>query len=121
MRRYLTEDQLKSNLRLGRSVEQWLGSVEEDDYIILKWLRIDKERDESFSVTYFESFDEGSEELLDVYEFSLVDPDEPFGVINTFSSIADALEFAIITYNASNDKYVSSGMIQEEYRDYITK
>jgi len=75
MRQYLTEDQLKS-IRFGRSVQQWLGSVEEDDYTILKWLRIDKERDGNFSVTYFESFDEGSEEFLDIYEFSIVDPDE---------------------------------------------
>jgi len=116
MIQYLKDDQIRARLRLGKSVEQWLGVVQETDYTILKWLSIDKESDESFSVTYFESFDEGNEDFLDIYAFSLVDPDEPFGVINTFYSIADALEFAEVIYKASPNKYISAGVIQEEYR-----
>ncbi|WP_104382251.1 hypothetical protein [Sphingobacterium sp. HMA12] len=117
--RYLNEDEIQSRLRLGKSVEHWLGDVQEDDYTILKWLSIDKESNESFSIAYCESFDEGNEDFLDIYAFSLVDPDAPFGVIHTFSSIADALEFAEVNYKASPNKYTSAGMIQEEYRDYI--
>ncbi len=116
MAEYLADDQTRARLRLGKSLEQWLGVVRETDYTILRWLRIDKESEESFSVAYFESFDEGNEDFLDIYAFSLVDPDEPFGVIHTFSSIADALEFAEATYKASPNKYISAGMIQEEYR-----
>ncbi|SEP44775.1 hypothetical protein [Mucilaginibacter sp. OK283] len=121
MKQYLTEEQIKSNVRLGKSIEQWLGFTGEDDCVILKWLRIDKEKNQGYSVSYFESFDEGNEDLLDIYEFLLLDPDEPFGVINTFASIDEALEFATQTYNASNTKYVSAGMIQEEYRDYLNR
>lgn len=119
--RYLNEDEIQSRLRLGKSIEQWLGVVHGTDYTILRWLSIDKESDESFSVVYFESFDEGNEDFLDIYAFSLVDPDEPFGVINTFSSISEALEFAEVTYKASPHKYTAAGMIQEEYRDYINR
>lgn len=119
--RYLNEDEIQSRLRLGKSVEQLLGDVQEEDYTILKWLSINMEKDKSFSVAYFESFDEGNEDFLDVYSFSLVDPDEPYGVIHTFSSVADALEFAEVTYKASPNKYTSAGMIQEEYRDYINR
>ena len=118
---YLTDDQIRTRLRLGKSIEQWLGDVQDDDYTILKWLSIDKENDESFSVAYFESFDKGNEVCLDIYAFSLIDPDTPFGVIHTFPSIADALEFAEVTYKASPNKYTSAGMIQEEYRDYIKR
>jgi len=121
MIQYLTDDQIRTRLRLGKSVEQWLGDVREDDYTILHWLSIGKENDESFSVTYFESFDEGNEDFLDIYAFSLVDSDEPFGVINIFPSIADALEFARFTYKAFSDKYVPAGIIQEEYRDHIKR
>jgi len=117
--RYLNKDEIQSRLRLGKSVEQWLGVVQEADYTILRWLSIDKGSDESFSVAYFESFDEGNEDFLDIYAFSLVDPDEPFGVIHTFSSVADALEFAAVTFKASPNKYISAGVIQEEYRYYI--
>jgi len=119
--RYLNKDEIQSRLRLGKSVEQWLGDFQEEDYTILKWLSINMEKDESFSVAYFESFDEGNEDFLDIYAFSLVDPDAPFGVINAFYSIADALEFAEVTYKASPHKYTSAGMIQEEYRDYINR
>ncbi|APU98558.1 hypothetical protein BV902_21290 [Sphingobacterium sp. B29] len=121
MIQYLTDDQIRTRLKLGKSVEQWLGDDQEDDYIILKWLRIDREKDKSFSVVYFESFDEGNEDFMDIYAFSLVDSDEPFGVINIFPSIADALEFARFTYKASSDKYVPAGIIQEEYRDHIKR
>lgn len=62
-----------------------------------------------------------NEDFLDIYTFSLVDPNEPFGVIHTFSSISDALEFAEVTYKVSPNKYISAGMIQEEYRDYINR
>ncbi len=117
--RYLNEDEIQCRLRLGKSVEQWLGVVQQTDYTILRWLSIDKEGDETFSVAYFESIDEGNEDFLDIYAFSLVDPEEPFGVINTFSSITKALEFAEVTYKASPHKYTAAGMIQDEYRDYI--
>ncbi|QQT29436.1 hypothetical protein I6I99_19090 [Sphingobacterium multivorum] len=72
-------------------------------------------------MVYFESFDEGNEGFMDIYAFSLVDPDKPFGVIHSFYSIADALEFAEAIYKASSNKYTSAGMIQEEYRDYMER
>ncbi len=74
---------------------QWLVVVQETDYTILRWLSIDKESDESFSVAYFESFDEGNADFLDIYSFSSVDPDDPFVVIHVFNSIADVLSFAV--------------------------
>ncbi len=118
MTRYLTKDQLKTNLRLGRTVEQWLGATREEDYVILKWISIQKEGDQGYSVTYIESIDEGDEDFLDIYEFSSVDPDEPFGRTATFSSIDDALKYVAHSYSASNIKYVSRGLIQEEYTRY---
>lgn len=121
MERYLKEEQLKANLSLGKAVEQWLTYIKEQDYVILKWLRIDKEKNGTYTVAYFESFDEGNSDFLDVYEFSLLDPDEPFGTISTFNSIEDALEFSKVTYNAADSKYVTAGMIQEEYRFYLSK
>ena len=121
MKNYMTEEQLKSNVTLGKAVEQWLGYTKEEDYVVIKWLRIDKEKNQSYTVAYFECFDEGNSEFLDVYEFSQLDPDEPYGALNTFDSIDDALIFSTVTYNALNIKYVSAGMIQEEYRDYLDK
>ncbi|RZA00250.1 MAG: hypothetical protein EOP47_14525 [Sphingobacteriaceae bacterium] len=115
---YLTTQQAETLLSLGKSIEQWLSSEKKDDYIILKWLRIDKEKDSTYSVSYIECFDDGDNSFTDIYEFSPLDPDEEY-VIKIFGSAQEALEYAIISYSASIDKFVSAGMIQEEYKDYL--
>ena len=119
MIKYLTREQLMSNLLLGKSVEQWLTYEKESDYTILKWVRIDKEKSLKYSVSYFESFDEGNEGFLDIYEFSLLDPDEPFGVISVFESVEDALSFAETKHSVSIDRFVPAGGIQDEYQNYL--
>ena len=119
MAKHLPSEQLISLLRIGKPVEQWLNHEDKGKYTILKWLRIDKERDSTYSVAYCESFDEGNENFLDIYEFSLLNPDEPYGVIDTFDSLEKVLDFSIRNYNASEEKFVSAGMIQDEYRVFL--
>ena len=116
---YLTKEQLRANLSKGKAIEQWIGFYEEINYTVLKWLRIDKENDNSFSVSYFEVFDEGNLDFLDIYEFSPLEPEEPYGFINNHKSIDDALEFAYKEYKANDVNFVNSGMIQEEYKKYL--
>jgi hypothetical protein len=72
-------------------------------------------------VAYIECFDEGNENFLDIYQFSSLNPDEPDGVLNKFDNSDDALNFSANAYGASNEKYVSDGIIQEEYSDYLHK
>jgi len=119
MKTYLKEEQLKSNLSLGSPIEQWLSHYKEEDYTVIRWLRIDKEKDQNYTLTYFECLDEGNENALDIYEFSMLNPDAPFGVLSQFDNIEDALSFSENSYGASIEKYVSAGMIQEEYHDYL--
>lgn len=116
---YLQNEQLRTNLSLGRTVEQWLGFKQEDDYTVLRWISLEKENTGEFSVAYIESFDEGSEDFIDVYEFSILDPDEPLGIINTFSTIDEAISFSLGEYGANIDNFINAGMIQEEYRTYL--
>ncbi|MFC0512677.1 hypothetical protein ACFFGT_00640 [Mucilaginibacter angelicae] len=117
--KYLLPEQLKTSLSLGKPIEQWLSYQKHDDYTVLKWLRIDKERDAIYSVSYIECFDEGGKDFFDIYEFAPLDPNEPF-IINSFGAIDEALTFATDNYQASESKFVSAGMIQEEYKDYLT-
>lgn len=118
---YLQNEQLRTNLRLGRTVEQWLGYKQEDDYIVLRWISIEKESSDEYSVAYIESFDEGSEDFLDIYEFSTLEPDEPLGIVTTFSTIDEAISFSLDEYSAKMDRFVSAGMMQEEYRTYLNE
>jgi hypothetical protein len=92
--RYLTKEQCKTNLSLGIAIEQWLSFEKKNDYAILKWLRIDKENNSTYNVSYVECFDDGSDDFVDIYEFSSIDPDEPY-IINNFESVNESINFSI--------------------------
>ena len=116
---YLTYPQLNSVLILGKPVEQWIGSSKQPDFEIITWIRIDREMNGSYSVSYFEVFDNGNLDFLDIYEFEPCEPDQPYGLTHSFPTSDQALLFCIEKYNASDDKYVYGGMVQEEYRLYL--
>lgn len=118
-RKYLEKNQLITNLKLGKPVEQWIGTSVEENDVILKWLRIDKEPKGEYCVAYFESLDEGDEDFLDIYEFSKLDPDEPYGIINCFQSYEDALKFAMEEYKCEEIKFLNARLIQDEYLSYL--
>ena len=117
--KYLDKNQIETNLKTGKAIEQWIGHYQESDYTILQWLRIDKERSNEFSVSYFEVFDDGDKEFLDIYSFSSADANEPYGRINSFENFQIALYFAEKFYAASIARYVNAGMIQDEYQSYV--
>jgi hypothetical protein len=119
-RRYLTEAEVLSTLSRGASVEQWLESTPVDSDTVLRWLRIDRERDGQFSVTYFEVFDDGGPEFLDIYEFSSVDVDKPHGESTSFDDAKRAIRHCVESHQARTDRFVNAGMIQEEYADYVS-
>jgi hypothetical protein len=118
MLKYLLPEQLKTHLSLGKTVEQWLGHKQEVDYVILKYVNLVREKDGNYTVMHFEVIDEGDEGFLDIDDFSYVDPDEP-AVVNSFDSVQEVLDFAQNTYGASLDRYLASGMIQDEYARYL--
>ncbi|WP_157604489.1 hypothetical protein [Solitalea canadensis] len=115
----MKKEQLLTLLKLGKPVEQWIGFVDEKEYTVLKWLRIDKERNGEYSVSYFEVYDEGNIDFLDIYEFSSFDPDEPYGLISTFSAYEEALNYCLTQYGCSYEGFINGGMIQEEYKKYL--
>lgn len=118
MARYLLETQLAPTLQVGKAVDQWLGAKTELEYNSIEWLRIKKSKG-GFAVTYFESFDEGNEEFLDLYAFTMVNFDEPYGLVEILDTINDAIDFAEKTYGAKKDRFMLDGVIQQEYLDYV--
>jgi hypothetical protein len=115
MARYLSPLELAARVRLGKEVEQWLGHSEEVDYTVLRWIYISKDK-QQYTINYIESFDDGSEEWTDVTEFSQLDPDEE--VEHSFTSIEEAVEFAVQTYAASKERFLPGGMLHTEYLAY---
>jgi hypothetical protein len=115
MARYLSPLELAARVRLGKEVEQWLSHSEEADYTVLRWIYISKDK-QQYTVNYIESFDDGSEEWTDVTEFSQLDPDEE--VEHSFTSVEEAVEFAVQTYAASRGRFLPGGMLHTEYLAY---
>ncbi|HEX8608499.1 MAG TPA: hypothetical protein VF679_07670 [Pedobacter sp.] len=120
MGNYLTQQQLHSSINGGKGIEQWLGYYDNGGETILKWLRIYPENNTECTVMYVECYDQGDLEFLDLYAFTVVDPDEPYGLITTFRSVEEALAFSIAEYAALKDRFVGNGMIQEQYQNYLT-
>ncbi|WP_044002232.1 hypothetical protein [Hymenobacter swuensis] len=119
MSTYLSTPELIARVHLGKEVEQWLSYEKNKEYAFIRWLVIGREKDQ-FTVTYYESFDEGDEDFYDVSEFSVLDPeDTPYGITHEFDSVEKVLVFAVTTYGASADKFVAGGMIQEEYIKHL--
>jgi len=116
--RYLIYEQIRANLSIGKPVEQWLPPKVHPNYVELRTLTINKERDSSYTTSYIEYFDDGNDNFTDIYAFTFRNPDEP-EVSNNFDSIDEALQFALGNYNATPDKFVNAGMLQDEYKDYL--
>ncbi|MBA4369540.1 MAG: hypothetical protein C0403_18085 [Desulfobacterium sp.] len=118
---YLSEEQVIQQLSSGRSIEQWIGHKNETDYRLIKWLRIDREKTNEYSVTSFEVFDEGNFDFLDIYEFSPLEPDLPYGEITTFDTKEKALDFALKERSAKINEFVGKGIIQDVYAEFLRK
>jgi len=111
---YLPSLELIARLHLGKQVEQWLSYQQKAEYGVIRWLSLYRDKAHTYVVLYIESFDDGDEHNHDVHEFSTVDPDD-FGVAHHFHSAEEAVAYACACYGASADKFVTAGMINEEY------
>ena len=115
--RHLTESQTLAALDRGRPVEQLLPQSE-PDVSVIEWLRLSP-RSAGVALVRHRVRDAGTPGFLDVYEFPAVDPDEEHGegkVLEVFPGCAEALE-ASRKYGAQADRWVTDGMVQDEYAD----
>ena len=84
---------------------------------IIRLVRLDKEPSGAYSTTLFELIDGGSPEFADVHTFEPLDPDFPDGVIRSFGTADEAIDFATGSLGASDHSFVNVGVIQDEYLD----
>jgi hypothetical protein len=117
--KFLHLNQAIDQLKMGRSIEQWLGHSNAPNYRSIKWLSIDPKTVGTFNLSLFEVFDDGSPEMLDVYSFEPVDPDLTEGMIVVFDTPEDAIASAI-EQGGSPDKFVGAGRIQDLYKDFLS-
>jgi hypothetical protein len=116
--RYLSETYAVGVAQTGSVIEQFLTPREESNYRVLRWVRVKKNRDGTYSVSRYEAFDEGHLDYLDLYAFSFVDPDSPCEESAGLPSINAAMKVAEEKFGADRRKYVNEGVIQDEYADF---
>ena len=117
MSEYLDKQTVKTYLNLGKTIEIFLGRISEDKEII-SYLDLQKTKSGELELTYYELYDEGSLEYLDLYSFSFVDPDMNFETYN-FENIDLVIEFIRDRYKINDIKFVNAGLIQDEYRELL--
>ena len=118
---YLDSEQVQTLLNLGSVIEQWIGAYREHDYTALKWLMIKKNSASTYDVIYSNVIDDGDDSFHDIYEFTATGPDFAYGKIDSFQTAEEATNFALEQYGCKLDRFVGSGMIQEEYAKYLRK
>jgi hypothetical protein len=121
MSRYISMSEALAALKMGRAVEQLLKVWREDGDRLVQWIRIHKERPGEYCLSVLKAFDQGNKNFHDLVEFQSFDPDEPFGEMVCFSDPQHALAYAVDRLNASESKFVNSGMAQSEYDDYVAQ
>ncbi|NJC28769.1 hypothetical protein GGR79_000236 [Xanthomonas arboricola] len=115
--RYLSDFDVKANLRAGRTVEQLLQDRREADQLVIRYISIERDSKDRWKVRLCEVFDNGKPEFIDIYEFEALEPDFPFGEEWIFDSVESAMEFSGASLDAAPDHYVNQGLIQDEYKD----
>ena len=114
--RHLSERQARSTLDRDRPIEQLLPVTKGGE--IVEWLCLSPRAD-GIALVRHRVKDVGSADFMDVYEFPSVDPDEEHGeghVLATFDASSKALSRSG-EHGARQDRWVTEGVIQDEYAD----
>ena len=117
MSKYLDSQTVDAYLNLGKTIEVFLGRISDDNEII-SYLDLQKTKSGDLQVTYYEHYDEGSLDILDLYSFSFVDPDMNFENY-TFQNIDLVTEYIRNRYKLNEVKFVNVGVIQNEYEELL--
>jgi hypothetical protein len=118
--RYLTIENIRTALNLGKAVSQWLPSRSEGEQTILRWLTLEATGG-AVSVRYCEVFDAPEAGTFDVGEFPPVNPDEPEGVAEKYSTLEDALSAASARWGARADHYINASMLDSAYQTWRSR
>lgn len=117
--RYLSTSEIQTSLNFGKTVEQWLTPVfeEDEEMDILTWLVLEKVVS-SIELQINKVLDNLEYDTYDFYNFSSVDPDEEYEAIQ-FSDLKSALDHIQSNLGVMPNKFLNKGMCQEEYKKYL--
>lgn len=117
MIQYLTQQEAGTLLNLGKTIEVFLGRNSEDKEIV-SWIGLQNSKNNRVEVSYYEVYDEGSLDWLDLYAFSFLDPDMDFET-KKFNNVEEAINHIKEKYNLPEPKFLNRGGIQDEYKKLL--
>lgn len=118
--RYLDQAEILSYINAGKEIEQSLGEFYSDNFRCFRHVTLGKNKDSYYGLI-FEKFDDSSEGLTSVYDFSSVDPDNHYGVeIGPFDSLDEVIETINKSVKLNSDKYLISGHLNDEIKKNLT-
>lgn len=121
MTRYLTEYFLQAAVARGREVGQFLGGFSHEGQPAIRYLGMQAD-DEGVVLSLYEKHDPQDEEWCDVVSFGELDEVEQgeAAAEHHCASVAEALALAEASYGARADRWVNEGILDDEYRDYLS-
>jgi hypothetical protein len=103
--KFLLETQIDAFLRPGKSIEQFIGNIEDIDYAGFRWIAVERKKDR-YRLVVHEVFDD-RERVQSIYDFSYIEPDNIYGkLVQEFDNVQDALTAAMTLFGARTDKYL---------------
>ena len=115
-RRHLTITEANLAIKRNKDVEIFIDGFVFKTKKCIRWASFRME--ENYVVgNIWESFDDGSEDFLDIYSFSpLTEEWEPVQTVKGTTLIE-----VVIKMELPKDKFVNAGVVQDEYADYLAK
>lgn len=116
--RHLTHAAALAALNRGAGIQQLLPVSDEDEDTV-RWVTARPDRTGQYLLTLHHVFDEGTEDFMDVAEFSPVDDEEYVGEGKQVAQApsAEGLLEAARQVGARDGRWVNQGVIDDEYRD----
>lgn len=114
--RYLTRQEIDVTLRRGKGVAQICRSYTHEGQPAIQYIVIYL-RSAEVELWMLERYDDGNKDFADIVEFGEIDPDNS-PVISKFSTVEEAIGFAVATYDARGDRFLNESMLGDAYLEF---
>ncbi len=117
--KYIDSNQLKTYLKLGRELPQFLGFGEYYESKTFEWANLSG-NPENAKISLIRSYDSGSDwGCYDVLSFGQVADDDPSEEKYFSGTLEECLVWLESELGGSRDKFVGQGMIDAIYEKYV--
>ena len=119
-RRYLTQSEVSSAIRRGKQVDAFLGAGNTSSDPTIRYLTV-RGTPENVTAELWEVEDPRNPDFLDVYGLYPSNGDDVPDQVFVFPSVPDAMSELNKHFPGVVDRFVSQGVIDDEYAEYLEK